>query len=353
MTTLKTQGKQPSSIAVVIVSYGHEDILRKLLLSIRSQLLDHDKLVVVDNHPNKKGALVARESGAVDLVVENVNNGFSSGCNVGANAVREEVEILFFINPDTEPSDNVISVIRNNQYKYAITMPLLTLPNGNVNSAGNVVHTSGLSWCAGLGDDCSLHGEETTLFVASGACLAVSVEWWNKLGGMEERYFMYYEDTDFSTRAILLGGSIGLLPEARVVHDYEYQKGSYKWFYLERNRLLYIVRCWPAGIITVLLPQLLIVEIALWGVAVIQKRFRLKLKSFMYMLKELPFAFRTRLQIQNSRVINSKDFYETLASDINNPSLGSISNNVFVNSLFATYYNLAGVIIGVFSHSKS
>lgn len=348
LATIESMEKRTPSIAVIIVSYGHDKVLHHLLTSLNFQKKNSDKLVVVDNHPNKKAALVARESGVADITIEARNNGFSSGCNIGAEAVSGEVDILFFINPDTHPSNNVLDVIRKRQKDYALTMPLLTLPSGKVNSAGNVVHISGLSWCDGLEEDQSLHKIETELFVASGACLAVSVEWWKKLGGMEERYFMYYEDTDFSTRVILLGGHIGLLPEAQVVHDYEYQKGNYKWFYLERNRWIYIIRCWPASVILVLLPLLAAVEIALWFVAIAQKRFILKFKATISMVKELPFAIRSRLTIQKTRSISSKDFFKTLVSDIDSPVLGMVSNNSLVNHTFAIYYVVAGSFIGLF-----
>ncbi|HVC36223.1 MAG TPA: glycosyltransferase family 2 protein [Candidatus Dormibacteraeota bacterium] len=345
MTEKRLVNKSVPKVAVIIVSYGHDSILRQLLTDIGAQKKNYDKLVVVDNHPNRKGALVARETGLVDIVIETQNNGFSAGCNIGVKAIEDEVDILFFLNPDTLPGTNVLDVIRRKQGNYALTMPLLTLPSGKVNSAGNVVHISGLSWCAGLEDDQSSHTKETKLCVASGACLAVSVEWWRKLGGMEENYFMYYEDTDFSTRALLLGADIGLLPEARVEHYYEYHKGQYKWFYLERNRLIYIIRCWPGKVIAVLLPLLFVVEISLWFVAIIQKRFILKLKATISMIKALPFAFHSRLSIQSTRLIGANEFYKTLVSRLDSPALGLIGNNSAINNLLSAYYKGAGALL--------
>ena len=341
----KSTSASMSRIAIIVVSYGHDKVLSQLLVKLGNQKKNYDRLVVVDNHPNKKGALVARETGVVDVILESDNHGFSAGCNIGARSVKDEVDTLLFINPDTSPETNLLDVIRQNQKINAITMPLLVLPNKKVNSAGNIVHISGLSWCGGFRDKRSFYQLESDIYVASGACFGVRVDWWNKLGGLEEIYFMYYEDTDFSTRVILLGGSIKLLPDTQVVHDYEYIKGDYKWFYLERNRLLYIVRCWPRDVIIVLLPMLFAVEIALWVVAAVQGRLFLKLKSTISMFKVIPAVIRSRYLIQKTSVINAYDFYQTLVSPINNPALGSISNNKVIDYVFESYYKLAGFIL--------
>ena len=59
---------------------------------------------------------------------------------------------------------------------------------------------------------------------------------WDEVGGFEPAYFMYGEDLDLSLRLRLAGWGVGMVPEARVEHDYEFAKGDYKWFHLERNR---------------------------------------------------------------------------------------------------------------------
>ena len=79
---------------------------------------------------------------------------------------------------------------------------------------------------------------------------------------------MYGEDLDLSLRLRLAGWGVGVVPAARVEHDYEFAKGDYKWFHLERNRWWTVLarlsrrRCWRC-----VAPALLAFELALLAVA--------------------------------------------------------------------------------------
>ena len=68
---------------------------------------------------------------------------------------------------------------------------------------------------------------------------------WDAAGGFDERYFMYGEDLDLSLRLRLAGWGLGLARAAEVAHDYEFAKGDYKWFYLERNRWWTVIGAYP------------------------------------------------------------------------------------------------------------
>ena len=65
-------------------------------------------------------------------------------------------------------------------------------------------------------------------------------------------------------------------PAARVTHDYEFDKGTAKWFLLERNRAWTVLTCYSAGALWLLAPLLLATEIAVslqalwdtWGLGV-------------------------------------------------------------------------------------
>ena len=114
------------------------------------------------------------------------------------------------------------------------------LPGGaHVNSSGGVVHWLGLAW-AGQCDApvAAAPAGPAEVPFASGAALVVRREAWDEVGGFEPAYFMYGEDVDLSVRLRLAGWGVGVVPAARVEHAYEFAKGDYKWFHLERNRAL-------------------------------------------------------------------------------------------------------------------
>jgi GT2 family glycosyltransferase len=334
-------------VGVVIVSYGHQGELPKILKSLLKQKRPSDQVVVVDNHPDQKGAQAAQKFSEVK-VIKAKNKGFSHGCNVGANSIIDDVDVLFFLNPDTLPSYDVLHTVRSGGgSRYAAWMPLLKLPDGRVNSAGNVVHISGLSWCDGYLNRADKYDEEKNITVLSGACAAIKVEWWKKLNGMGESYFLYYEDTDLSTRILLEGGEIALLPQSYVTHDYDYEKGMHKWLYLERNRCIYILQTWPTAVIAVLGLQLALIEIGLWLVAVRQKRFWLKVKSTKMFFAILPKVLRDRKKIQLTRKIKAYDFLQTLTYKLDTPLLEGVGNNILVNFFFFSYFKVASAILAI------
>src|SRR5699024_12609587 len=109
--------------------------------------------------------------------------------------------------------------------------------------------------------------EVTDISIASGACLVVRTEWWQKLGGMEELYFMYHEDTDFSARLLLAGGRIGLVHSGYVTQHYDYAKGDYKWISIERNSYVLLLSVLPLRTLLVHIPQILGANVGLWAIA--------------------------------------------------------------------------------------
>jgi GT2 family glycosyltransferase len=176
---------------------------------------------------------------------------------------------------------------------------------------------------------------------------------WLGCDGMSDEFFMYYEDTDFSSRLFTSGHKIGLLPQAHVIHDYDFGKGTHKWFYLERNRHLYIIRTWPFEVILTLLPLLLISELGLIFVSIIQRRLKLKIKSYFSTFKLMPWAIKTRISIQKSRTISAFDFMQSLEPTLSTPLLGKIAEIKLLNTFFIFYHRISLTILKIFVFRKS
>src|SRR5699024_5879488 len=99
-----------NSIGVVIVSYGHEQDVADLVESFAGQLRDSERVVVVDNRkPWLVESVVGerlRAHGEHNVTIINHDNGgFAAGCNIGAASIQDEVDLLFFLNPDTVIED--------------------------------------------------------------------------------------------------------------------------------------------------------------------------------------------------------------------------------------------------------
>lgn len=345
MSISKTPAWPPSHhLGIVIVGYDYQDTLPKLFSQLSQQKQPQDYIVLIDNHPDHHTARAARRFKTIDKVVESTNIGFAQACNLGASLLPPLVDTILFLNPDTCLAPNTLQALKQLPPGWAAGMPLLLTPDGKVNSAGNVLHLSGLSWCRGLGQPAHHYTNQQAIFIVSGACLLVRRRAWQEVGGFEDDYFMYYEDTDLSVRLSFLGYQAGLLPATYVEHDYVYRKGTYKWFYLERNRYLLIWRLFPLTVIISLLPLLVATEIGLFGISLVERRFGLRLRALGSFLKLAGPQLQKRRQIQKHRQLSAQAFMDHLTSEISTPLLDSAS---WLSPPFKLYHRLARGLVQV------
>lgn len=338
-------------IGVVIVSYGHEKEISRLIKTFQNQLKTNDKLVVVDNKKPYQFSKLLKNGLRIDHIINHDNGGFAVGCNIGAGKIIKDVNILFFLNPDVYVEDsNLIEKIRKAADDgYAAWMPLLVLPDGRINSAGNVIHFSGLSWCDHYLENTSdISSSDFEINSVSGACMAIDVKWWNKIGGFNENYFMYHEDLDLSTRLLLAGGKLGCIPAAKIIHDYDFEKGNYKWLYIERNRILYILINWHLSILILITPFLLMINLAILTQYLIKGRLWLKIKADLGVFKCMPWAIKNRQDIKKIRKIKASTLFGKLSYRLSSPALGVIANKKIIDYILGIYYGLVKFIIILF-----
>jgi len=102
----------------------------------------------------------------------------------------------------------------------------------------------------------------------SGACFAVRPALFHRLGGFDERLFLYFEDTDLSLRARLAGYSCLAAPGAVVLHDHRPGFSPAKLRRLERNRCWTLLKLLEWRTIAALAPVLAVAELLVWAMAV-------------------------------------------------------------------------------------
>ena len=180
----------------------------------------------------------------------------------------------------------------------------------------------------------------------SGAALVVRRQAWDALGGFDERYFMYGEDLDLSLRLRLAGWGLGIVPAARAAHDYEFTKGDYKWFYLERNRWWTLVGDYPGRLLALLAPGLLAFEAALLLAAWRGGWLRAKLRAQAAVLRSLPAMLRRRRAIQATRQIAPRDFAGALAASLDSPYLEPAANVPGVDAIQRRYWRAVLAALG-------
>jgi N-acetylglucosaminyl-diphospho-decaprenol L-rhamnosyltransferase len=335
-------------LSVVIVAFNHRDELSRTLPPLVEQLRSDDELIVVDNDSDDgTPELVAELAPAANLVETGANTGFAVACNAGAAAASGE--LLVILNPDAVPLPGFCEAIRRpwiEERGWAGWMGLVACENGQrVNTSGNPVHYTGFAWAGDHGKPLPQDPDPREIPSASGACLALPVATFRDLGGFPEPYFLYHEDVDLSMRLRLEGAAIGVEPAALVDHEYEFAAGAAKWRWMERNRWAFIVRVYPAPLLVLLAPALLLTELALIPVSIAGGWGRQKLLANLDGIRRLPWALRTRRDIQRRRTISAADFAAWLTPDLDSPFFGRAGQSRLLRWSLRAYWRMVRALL--------
>jgi GT2 family glycosyltransferase len=338
-----------SAIAIVIVTHQSADALPSTLAALAPQLREDDEVVVVDNASTDGSADLARElmPGAT-VVATGANLGFAGGCNAGVKATA--APLVFLLNPDCAVQPGCLEALRAcalERPSWGAWQALVALPGGEtVNTAGNVVHYLGFGWAGGLDRPVAEapRAPEEVGFV-SGAAMVVRREAWEAAGGFDERYFMYGEDLDLSLRLRLAGWELGVVPAARVEHDYTFTKGAYKWYFLERNRWWTMLGAFPSPLVGLLMPAWLAFELVLLAAAWRGGWLAAKLRSQRDVLRAVPEIRARRRAVQATRRIRAREFATWLVAHLDSPVLAAATRIPGAAGLTALYWRLVLAVV--------
>ena len=247
------------SLDIVIVNWNSANQLRECLHSIAQADTQHfvlSSVIVVDNSSTDTSMSHLPTTLPLVTLTNNSNRGFGAACNQGAAAGTGKFILL--LNPDTllfaDSLDNVMSFLDKQVVASAgICGIQLVDRSGQVarscarfpSAARFVLQGSGLDRLfpqAGhfMGDwD---HRDTRTVDQVIGAFLLIRRSLFTKLGGFDERFFVYYEDLDLSYRAKALGGPTVYFSGATAFHaggGTSDQIKATRLFYLLRSRIQY------------------------------------------------------------------------------------------------------------------
>ncbi|HEY0318564.1 MAG TPA: glycosyltransferase [Solirubrobacterales bacterium] len=338
------------SLSVLIVGWNSRPELERTLPALLPELDDGDELIVVDNDSaDDTGDAVRALAPAATVVRMGRNVGFAAACNAGAAAASGD--LLVILNPDAAPLPGFGAAIRRPWLQgrgWAAWQALVAEAGGErVNSWGNPVHFTGIVWAGGHGRPVAEAPRAGEVVALSGACMAIPLRTWREVGGFAERFFLYHEDVDLSIRLRMRGGTLGIEPAAVVAHDYDFGSSrDHKWRWLERNRLAFVVRDYPAPLLVLLAPALLATELALLVVSARAGWGRQKLTADLEALRWLPRLLRERRRIQRERVVGSAEFASWLSPDLDSPFIDGAARSLPVRLALRGYWRLVRVLLG-------
>lgn len=246
-------------VSGITVNFKSANLLK---LSVQAISRHVDEIVIVNHSQEEHGTLEKLASPKIKIYTR-PNYGYASGCNFGATKAKGEFYIFF--NPDTIVMDNTVSLLIDDlKQGYDIAVPKFLNPDltfqPSTRQFPKLKHllVSRSSLLRILFKDTKLENEyfgrdlekvDTPLELKDrfplGGFFAIKRTTFARLGGFDERFFLYFEDTDFFKRALLNGFSIIYDPRAQIIHYHGYSQRTTPLksnFYKIKSYYLYVCK---------------------------------------------------------------------------------------------------------------
>ena len=243
----------PPSVAIVVLSWnGMADTLR-CLDSLAAVSYPDLRVVLVDNgSTDATVATVAERHPEVEVLALGSNTGFCAGNNAGLRwSLDQGFDLIGVLNNDTVVDPGFLEPLVDRLVgdPLAAVSPLITYLD-----RPDEVWFGGSRLDAGVG--IVYHRDEADLSVAdaaaavrsvpaiTGCCLVATREVWRAVGLFDERFFLIFEDADWSARARAAGCSTEVVVASTVRHavsaSFATAASAFGDYYYVRNGLLYI-----------------------------------------------------------------------------------------------------------------
>lgn len=213
--------------SIIIVSFNSEDFIRQCILSVLKNSPPETEVIVVDNNSTDSTLDVLNPiSQEITLISLKENLGFAKANNLGAK--HSKGEFFFFLNPDTKMEEQVVEELASfyaSTPNIGLLAPKLVMADGKVQpSVKKLPSVLGAikEYIFGIKHAYSEYAPEgndpVEVEYIYGAAYLIKKDLFMKLGGFDEKYFLYYEDADFCGRIRQLGKKIYYYPGVSIKH---------------------------------------------------------------------------------------------------------------------------------------
>ncbi len=237
-------------VAIIILNTNRKEDTLECLASLTANKYPRIKIVVLDNNSTDGSvSAIQTEYPEVTILPINENKGYAGNNNVGLQYVQQfEPDWIYIVNEDTIFDQDALRQMMAAVADYpevGIIGPLVyhfdepTI----IQSAGGIFSKSGDSIHISQNEED--RGQLKTPYSVdwiSGCAIAIRKEALKQAGMIDERFFYYWEETEWCYRVKSYGWEILLIPSAKIWHkgvQRNYSPSANITYYATRNRLLF------------------------------------------------------------------------------------------------------------------
>lgn len=327
-----TPQKSSPLISVIIANWNGRHFLDECLESLQKQTLTDFEVIIVDNGSTDGSSEWVRSKydDFVKLIQMDRNYGFAGGNNIGMGAAKGKYIVL--LNNDTVVnSDFLAEIIKPAELDDRVGMcasKILIYDKPDlIDAVGQLLYKDGLNRQKGhLEKDNGQYDEDREILFPPGCGSLYRRKMLDEIGLFDEDFFAYGEDTDLGIRGRLAGWKCVYTYRAVVYHKGSGSTGKYssfKAFHVERNRVWFVIKCFPFGLL-VLTPLFTLLRFFYQALGAITHRgaagqftkensyldlVLILLKSYASAFRHVATMWKKRRIIQTKRKISDREFF--------------------------------------------
>jgi len=256
----KGSSDETADVVVVVVTYNPGEHILRCISAVLAQTYTRWEAIVWDNASTDRAVEAAPSDPRLSVVCSPVNLGFAAACNRAAK--MSKAPYIALLNPDAFPEadwlEKLVSAARIFRADAVGSLQLVDDDPGLLDGAGDCMSVAGIAWRGGYRQTVSCGPVQAVeIFSPCAAAALYRRDTFERLGGLEERFFCYYEDVDLGFRIQLSGGRCILEPKAVVRHIGSASSSKINGFaeyHGTRNRLWTFMRDMPLLLMPIALP---------------------------------------------------------------------------------------------------
>ncbi len=232
-------------VASIIVNTNDGEVLPICLETLLSTRHPSHEIVVVDNGSSDGSVEFARNRFPdVQFLELGENLGYGAALNKGVAYATDRADAFFLLNPDTlvDPAciENLVLALKEGP-DIGVAGPWIYDPEkpNRLLAAGSSLH----HWTLLVDHQVVPYDQITDVPYVTGCAFLVTKDAWQRIGPLDESYFIYYEEVDYCFRSRQKGYRVVAVPSAKLWHKDVWDRWSHsplQVYFVQRNRIRFL-----------------------------------------------------------------------------------------------------------------
>lgn len=233
----------------IILNYNSASESIALFKNLEAQHYKYLRSLVIDNNSSEEDQRQLKENiPSENLIFNKSNLGYAGGNNIGIEiALNESANYVWILNPDIRVKEDtlplLLETINNNKDLAAVGSRINKREEKNkiFSDGGLLLHDEKFTTIhknSNCLSDTTPGKIDFNIEYIDGSCILIRAEAFKNIGAFSEKYFLYFEETDWCIKAKLKGYELAVNSNC-IAFNLNSEKGAIYNYYMMRNRMIF------------------------------------------------------------------------------------------------------------------